>query len=81
MLGMGKTLSDEELAAKADGFESVLRIERESVKTLGGMGRMASRVLRLVEQNNLSEALAILDEFGVKYVVEEYGQILLNEPD
>jgi hypothetical protein len=81
MLGMGKPLPDEELAEKEDGFESVLRIERDSVKTLGGMGRMASRVLRLVEQNNLPGALAILDEFGVKYVIAEYGRHLLDDSD
>ena len=81
MLGMGKALSDEELADAEDGFESVLRIERDSVKTLGGMGRMASRVLRLVEQDNLPGALAILDEFGVNYVITEYGKKLLDNPD
>lgn len=81
MLGMGKPLSDEELADKEDGFESVLVIERDSVKTLGGLGRMASRVLRLVEQNNLLEALAILDEFGVVYALTPYGESVLANPD
>lgn len=81
MLGMGKEVSDEELCGQEDAFDSVLRIERDSVRTLGSMGRMASRVLRHVEDGNLADALAILDEYGVNYTLDPYGETMLSPPD
>jgi len=79
MLGMGAIGSDEELAAATPAFEPLIRVERQSVQTLGKLGGVTSRVLRHVERGDLAIAVALFEEHGIEFVLTAAGIKLMPQ--
>lgn len=68
-LGMGAEKSDEELAEEHERFEPIIEIKSTSVRRLGMLGRIHSRILRHIEKGDLDTALHLLDEHGIQYTL------------
>lgn len=68
-LGLGDEKSDEELAMDEDEFVPIIQISPDSVRRLGAIGRIHSRVLRQVENGDLDAALHLLEEHGITYTL------------
>lgn len=79
-LGLNEAKNDEELAAEVDAFIPLIAIDAASVRHLGRLGRIQSRVLRAVEKDDLSTACHMLNEHGVVWWLTPEGIQLMNKP-
>jgi hypothetical protein len=79
-LGLNEAKKDEELAAELDAFIPLIAIDAASVRHLGRLGRIQSRVLRAVEKDDLSSACHMLNEHGVVWWLTPEGIQLMNRP-
>jgi hypothetical protein len=68
-LGLGEEIPDEELAMEEEVFEPIIEIEHLSVRKLGNLGRIHSRILRHLERGDLETALNLLSEHGIEYTL------------
>jgi hypothetical protein len=71
-LGLKDEELDEAIAAKEEPFEAIIGIHPESVRSLGSLGRIHSRVLYFLESGDLGASLDLLDEHGIKYSLFPY---------
>jgi hypothetical protein len=79
-LGLNEARNDEELSAELEAFIPLIAIDAASVRHLGRLGRIQSRVLRAVEKDDLSSACHMLTEHGVVWWLTPEGIQLMNKP-
>jgi Replication protein len=79
MLEMAATESDQELASATPPFEPLMRIMRRSVRKMGGLGWVVSRVLRLIERGDMASAVALFEEHGVEFELTPAGVELMPQ--
>lgn len=72
-LGLNESKEDEELAKEEDAFVPLIRIEDASVRLLGRLGRIQSRILRAVEKEDIVMACHLLNEHGIKWWLTQAG--------
>ena len=78
-LGLADVATDEELAAESsEVFEALIQIDNKDAALLGSMGRVASRMLRLVENRDLLSACSLLAEHGVNIWLTDAGAELIS---
>jgi len=61
--------SDEEIADEQEVFEPIIEVHPDSVRTLGKLGRVHSRILRQLELGNLDAVLNLLKEHSIQHTV------------
>ena len=77
-LDLNEAASDEELAEDAgNAFEALIQIDNKDAVLLGSMGRVASRMLRLIEKRDLFGACALLAEHGINMWLTDAGVELI----
>jgi hypothetical protein len=72
-LGLNESKEDEDLAREEDAFVPLIRIEDASVRLLGRLGRVQSRILRAVEKEDIVIACHLLNEHGIKWSLTQEG--------
>ena len=73
LLGLGKQLSDDEAVSSIDSFVPLIAIDGASVRLLGRLGSIQSRVLRAIEQSDIATACQLLTEHGVNWWFTKVG--------
>jgi len=77
-LGLGLEVSDEDLATEKDVFEPIVQIDPLSVRKLGNLGRIHSRILRHLELGDLETSLHLLAEHGISFTL--FRTMTNNDP-
>ena len=73
-LGLGSVNSDEEVAEELEEFEPIIEVHPESVRALGKLGRVHSRILRQLELGNLGLVIQLLKEHGIQHtLLSDFG--------
>jgi hypothetical protein len=73
-LGLGAVKSDEEVSEELEEFEPIIEVHSESVRALGKLGRVHSRILRQLELGNLDLAIQLLKEHGIQHtLLSDFG--------
>jgi hypothetical protein len=78
LLGLGKELSDDEAMNSSDLFVPLIAIDGASVRLLGRLGSIQSRVLRAVEKSDLATACQLLNEHGLNWWFTKIGAEMAN---
>jgi hypothetical protein len=73
LLGLGKELSDDEAVNSIDSFVPLIAVDGASVRLLGRLGSIQSRVLRAIERSDLATACQLLNEHGVNWWFTKVG--------
>jgi hypothetical protein len=82
-LGLGEASTDEELASESsETYEALIHVDNKDAALLGTMGRVTSRMLRLIENRDLLGACSVLAEHGVSFWLTDAGaQLITTTPD
>jgi hypothetical protein len=77
-LGLSNVLSDDEAVNSSDSFVPLVAIDGASVRLLGRLGSIQSRILRAIEQGDLATACQLLNEHGVNWWFTKIGAEAAN---
>lgn len=73
-LDLGEAATDEELAAETnETFVALIHVDNKDAALLGNMGRVTSRMLRLIENGDLLGACSLLAEHGINIWLTDAG--------